>query len=558
MSKLSTARIFSTPTYIHSHASALEDVQWQGESVYVTNSMNNIANQVKENIRSAISNLKSYSTQPAVIEWYNSSHETNGKRKIDDDFQELFTLVQKYRNEAPTKADEIITKMIDEIMVQIMSGDGTVYEVLTQIDNIGEELANLVASSYYNKENKKNKTKNFKDITIDDLKHSKKLYKAISGIIRSRLKGFFTTGKSMEDMIKTAQDFIRTTVKLHTEDATLPANEVAKLALDKSRSSSWMRKYVSSGILFEYILILYYYANPPKITINNHAQEGKVQSTGTSGHASTSDLEFIFEDGEDKIVVGMSAKATMSQGKATTTFEKRNVDGSPLPLSSSDYQQMLYVLGNMKALTKFAAPEKYEKVLGKDGTLKVPNKKLSFLDLPTWVTEMQKWYTYTTFIKGLVGEILNTNSNDNFKDNLKSVSAITPPVFLAFLEYDYWMYEILENVLILYEDQVDLSENIIFSKFDFSSPIFKVFTVKKLTSLFLSKKLTQRTTENAYEDYYNNGLEEEASIYGVNQTVLQILTEISDAFNATNLAKYLFPKVSYEFSISNLLKKGGQ
>lgn len=68
MNKLSTARIFSTPTYIHSHASALEDVQWQSESVYVTNTMNNIINQVKDNIQSAISNLKSYSTQPAVIE----------------------------------------------------------------------------------------------------------------------------------------------------------------------------------------------------------------------------------------------------------------------------------------------------------------------------------------------------------------------------------------------------------------------------------------------------------------------------------------------------------
>lgn len=121
------------------------------------------------------------------------------------------------------------------------------------------------------------------------------------------------------------------------------------------------------------------------------------------------------------------------------------------------------------------------------------------------------------------------------------------------------MYEILENVLTLYENQVDLSENVIFRNFDFSSPVFKIFTVKKLTSLFLSKKLTQRTTESAYEDYYNkNGLEEEASIYGINQTVLQILTEISDAFNATSLAKYLFPKVSYKFAIGDLLKKGGQ
>lgn len=121
------------------------------------------------------------------------------------------------------------------------------------------------------------------------------------------------------------------------------------------------------------------------------------------------------------------------------------------------------------------------------------------------------------------------------------------------------MYEILENVLALYENQVDLSENVIFRNFDFSSPVFKIFTVKKLTSLFLSKKLTQRTTESAYEDYYNNnGLEEEASLYGVNQTVLDILKEISDAFNATSLAKYLFPKVSYKFAIGDLLKKGGQ
>jgi hypothetical protein len=54
---------------------------------------------------------------------------------------------------------------------------------------------------------------------------------------------------------------------------------------------------------------------------------------------------------------------------------------------------------------------------------------------------MQKWYTYTTFIKGLVGQILNTNPNDDFKDNLQKETedkkAVIPPVFLAFLEYDY-------------------------------------------------------------------------------------------------------------------------
>lgn len=353
---------------------------------------------------------------------------------MDDDFKALVALVKKYRNEAPTKADEVITKMIDEIMTQIMNGSGSVYEVLMQIDGIGEELAELVVNSYNNKKDKEKnfKDKNFKDITIKDLKHSKKLYKAIAKIIKSRLRGFFTTGKFMEDMIKTAQDLVRATVKLHTEDATLPADELAKLALDKSRSGSWMRKYVSAGILFEYILVLYYYANPPQIIVNGQTQVGAVQSTGTSGHASTSDLELIFGKGEEQIVIGMSAKAIMSKGEATTTFEKRNVEGSPLPLSSSDYQQMLYVLGNMKALMKFAAPEKYEKVLGKDGTLKVPNKKLTSLSLPTWIVDMQKWYTYTTFIKGLVGEILNTSPD---KD-LKSLKPI-PPVFLAFLEYDY-------------------------------------------------------------------------------------------------------------------------
>lgn len=348
---------------------------------------------------------------------------------MDDDFKALVALVKKYRNEAPTKADEIITKMIDEIMAQIMNGSGPVYEVLMQIDGIGEELAELVANSY---DNRKNKVKNFKDITIKDLKSSKKLYKAIARIIRSRLEGFFTTGKFMEDMIKTAQDLVRTTVKLHTEDATLPADELAKLALDKSKSGSWMRKYVSAGILFEYILVLYYFAHRPQIKVNDQVQEGTVKSTGASDHASTSDLELIFGEGEEQIIIGMSAKAIMSKGKATTTFEKRNVEGSPLPLSSSDYQQMLYVLGNMKALMKFAAPEKYEKVLGKDGTLKVPNKKLTSLSLPTWIVDMQKWYTYTTFIKGLVGEILNTSPD---KD-LKSLKPI-PPVFLAFLEYDY-------------------------------------------------------------------------------------------------------------------------
>jgi uncharacterized membrane protein len=68
--------------------------------------------------------------------------------------------------------------------------------------------------------------------------------------------------------------------------------------------------------------------------------------------------------------------------------------------------------------------------------------------------------------------------------------------------------------------------------------------------------LTQRGEgEDRYEDFYNQPLDQElADSVGWSLTVPQILAEIGNEFNKTNMAKALFPNLNFKFAINDLLK----
>jgi hypothetical protein len=150
-------------------------------------------------------------------------------------------------------------------------------------------------------------------------------------------------------------------------------------------------------------------------------------------------------------------------------------------------------------------------------------------------------------VKGLAGQIVNSplDSEGNFTNS--------PPLFLSFLEHDYWMYEILEALLSLVNSGDSLATYISYMPLDFNNEIFNVFHYPKLEELFIQKKLTERIGGSRYEDFVYGELTEEGQLNGSGNTVYKILNDISGTFNSLSLSKALFPTINCNIVISDLL-----
>jgi hypothetical protein len=127
---------------------------------------------------------------------------------------------------------------------------------------------------------------------------------------------------------------------------------------------------------------------------------------------------------------------------------------------------------------------------------------------------MQRHYALLTFIKAIIGSLLNTDLN--LKGNLEDLNSLKPPLLLSFLEDDYWMYEILNAVLDLFNEKTEelfegqLGYAINYKGLTFRNSVFSVFKKETLQNLFIAKKLTQRGEgEDRYEDFYNQPLDQE-------------------------------------------------
>lgn len=86
-------------------------------------------------------------------------------------------------------------------------------------------------------------------------------------------------------------------------------------------------------------------------------------------------------------------------------------------------------------------------------------------------------------------------------------------------------------------------------------PLYKYFSKKNLTDLFILKKMIESTNANRYQDLLNNGI---SSIYS-NTTpyadINELLTLITNGIQNDVLKKITFGKINFSIPIKNFIGK---
>jgi hypothetical protein len=200
------------------------------------------------------------------------------------------------------------------------------------------------------------------------------------------LSGKIFKRKDMEKVISNIENYIQLNKQALDESSKITESNYSKIRntfLNSASNSNELSKIVSSGLLYECVLMGYLTTvdsilyNGKKISIKN------IKSTGSSGHESTKDIVTIITDGIKDYEVGMSLKANISEGQAGTAFHKE-VQGKKildLDFNLQEYKELLYILGNIKALSIFAAPDSYPVVITEEGE-KIPSMDLKPAIIP--------------------------------------------------------------------------------------------------------------------------------------------------------------------------------
>lgn len=560
--KISASEKYKFPVYIHSHSSAIETINSHDE--ILKGKVLNILEANYSNMLKGVNKLKELSGDQVIIDYYNSTHEANGKRKIDDKYKDLVNKILQYRYRAEEDYTEEVKKIIRSIYnykTKQFTDKDLNKKFIRLLDKYKPEIKKSM-SRYINKKLKdresqkdgelqKEEVIKFAQLTIEDVNNDPELRDWIVHSFEYNLSGRIFKRKDMEKVISNIENYIQLNKQALDESSKITESNYSKIRntfLNSASNSNELSKIVSSGLLYECVLMGYLTTvdsilyNGKKISIKN------IKSTGSSGHESTKDIVTIITDGIKDYEVGMSLKANISKGQAGTAFHKE-VQGKQildLDFNLQEYKELLYILGNIKALSIFAAPDSYPEVVTEEGN-KIPSMDLKPAIMPNWIFDLQFKYAQMALVKGLAGQIVNSplDSEGNFTNY--------PPLFLSFLEHDYWMCDILEALLSLVNSGDSLATYISYMPLDFNNEIFNVFDYPKLEELFIQKKLTERLNSSRYEDFVYGELTEEGQLNGSGNTVYKILNDISGTFNSLSLSKALFPMINCNIVISDLL-----
>lgn len=539
------------PVYIHSHSTALEQIQNSDTLKIVVNKVDEIKQKVISNMETAISSLKRFSNEDAIQAYYQVTHDDKkgkGYRVMPPLFNMLIDLIIKYRNTADEKIQENINKAAEQILSQGKAqGQFNIYDYLA--NTYGEAVAENVAA-YLSKDNHKKKY-DLQKVLWNDIENDSYLKKMLIKSIAYNLKDILPKSQEAKELM----ELIVETVKI--EQGLLEVKEpqtLKAMILKREQYYDKLMVAITGGFLFEYVLYVYFNSGI-EVTVNINGKPTTLQlsakDTGTSSHESTTDIVLVLQNGKKNYQLGMSAKANMTNGQASNVFHK-DLRGKPPITKENDYKELMYILGNYKALSVFAvdSPETYEKVIDTaDGEVNIPTMDTLKIVNIDWLYKLQESYTYTTFVKALVGQMLN--DNPSLEGKLKK----EPALWLSFLEYDYWTWEILEAILSLIKENSSLLKQYIkYASFQWEDPVFESLNYDNLKSLFLAKKMTEAKTQNRYQDFLSNDINHSLSLTtGVDKNVVDILTEIHNTFNRKGITNLLFPVVRYSIPINELV-----
>jgi hypothetical protein len=79
----------------------------------------------------------------------------------------------------------------------------------------------------------------------------------------------------------------------------------------------------------------------------------------------------------------MSLKASIYNKSAASNFNKNNVKGAQFDITDTEWQYLLYVLGNLKALKVYAVSDRNDKDVIEDGSIKVPSSTKVAISMPS-------------------------------------------------------------------------------------------------------------------------------------------------------------------------------
>ena len=337
----------------------------------------------------------------------------------------------------------------------------------------------------------------------------------------------------------------------HTIDA-LNSFKIAKLSIS---GLGFMLEKIFNYLILENIISQY--SDGGFVLSSNGKPLYSVSGTSTSntGHGVTTDnVITIFGNGERELRMGFSLKAVYNKKTGTwdssfnkTVYGKKFLIKKGLYPTQDQLQRILYYAANEQAFTVFMAPHKYSRVITNAHTGEIelpPNvKRAKGLDI---TYEIRAMFVILMFIKGLLGAIF---LNDDFVEDIEA-NRYTPPIFLSFVEQDFFTYKILERLITFFKTDIrQLREIAHISKLNFN------FTENQLIDLFLTKKMTESTSANRYDDLLNNKVEYPYLEYAPYSSVMSALSDITRDITVDNLEKFLFRPVNFRFAVNSFLNK---
>lgn len=436
-----SAVIFHSPIYIHSHASKLYDV----DKAYDTQIFRRVQHDVSKKLINVVNYLKQYSMDPDIQSFYNETHEKNGLRKTRGPEKRILDKMTEYRqklNNIKKNQNNYYQKEADQLIGFIQDAIKYTGGSETISDFFGDEMAKeLVDFLKKEAEDQEYKTKYKKLDPSDTLQKMIKFRKGeVTQVFRQSIEKYYRShrGQMAENVTEAFNNF-----QQEIDDYIVRFNDVGKSIMNqsdleslKSRiqklNSHKMAKFAitGSGLQLEEIynfLVFGALLKDAHISLNNiNILDGFSQST--FGHELTTDnvIRIINEKTGEVKEIGISLKNNFDSinQKLGTTFTKSssiNLQNILDSLSLKTGQSLLYYLYNRVALSQFAAPKKYSRVIKNiAGEQYVIPKSEPISLMSDGMIELYDSYIALCFIKALVGSLFFDSSFDILIDSIKN------------------------------------------------------------------------------------------------------------------------------------------
>lgn len=442
---------YHSPVYIHSHPTNFTDV-FKSVSGVMRKAQNDTRNKLLGTIRS----LESVQKNAAVQEFYYSTHDANGKRKMDNKGQMILNRLLEVRNqlelikqeqgdaklkklyEAQQQAlinelndtknsgktlQDILGEEFSKNFTQFLNQEGTLYNI-KKLTNASEQD---VVNKFFNK-NTGQITKYFEDRVLKFLRLSAPKTTEVKKIM-AKLK------KDIEDYIKTFGE---------TANTFLSSTDVEKLLTRTQKlSSHGMASFAVSGTGFSFETIFNFLIASTlagtDIILGDQPVSLKGSSASATGHELTTDnIISLIDDLGQKINIGFSLKNVVQDNQFDTVFHKtvnkQNFFLNRYFRNDKEAQSLLYYAANQKALSIFQAPGRYNRVvqLTPEEAIHLPPNQPTLMS-HNIISDIRRIYVSLCTIQALVGYFYygkNVTLDDMAENQV-------PPVLLSFGEYDY-------------------------------------------------------------------------------------------------------------------------